>query len=89
VKNIRADGFILRNFYSATVRLSVSYTPTTIALLEELALISDRYDTQNEELTEEDILWHSLEPMKAKFLKYWSEIPPSPSLHVSLTQGKW
>jgi hypothetical protein len=66
----------LEIFYSATVRLSACYTPTTVALLEDLALISDWYDTQNKELTEEDILWHSLELMKAKFLKYWSEISP-------------
>jgi hypothetical protein len=66
----------LEIFYSATVRLSACYTLTTVALLEDLALISDWYDTQNKELTEEDILWHSLELMKAKFLKYWSEISP-------------
>jgi hypothetical protein len=60
----------LKNIYSATVRLSASYTPTTVTLLEELALIYDWYNTQKKELTEEDILWHSLEPMKAKFLKY-------------------
>jgi hypothetical protein len=40
----------LEIFYSTTVRLSACYTPTTVAL------ISDWYDTQNKELTEEDIL---------------------------------
>jgi len=32
--------------------------------------------SKKKELTEEDILWYSLEHIKAKFLKYWSEIPP-------------
>jgi hypothetical protein len=45
----------LEFFYFATIRLFVSYTPTTIALLEELALISDWYDTQKKELAEENI----------------------------------
>jgi hypothetical protein len=50
VENIGVYGSIL------TVRLSASYTPTTIALLEEFALISDWYDTKKKELIEEDIL---------------------------------
>jgi hypothetical protein len=34
-------------------------------------------------------LWYSLEPMKVKFLKYWREIPPSPSLvTVPVRHGK-
>jgi hypothetical protein len=78
VENIGADGYI------GTVRLSASYTPTTAALLEELITISDWHACQTKELAEDDILWYSLEPMKAKFLKYWREIPPSPSLHVAL-----
>jgi hypothetical protein len=45
----------LEFFYFTTVRLFASYTPTTIALLDELALISDWYDTQKKELAEENI----------------------------------
>jgi hypothetical protein len=74
----------LNFFYSATVRLSASYTPITVTLLEEFALISDWYDIQKKELTEKDILWHSLEPMKVKFLKYWSKIPPPHHHHCML-----
>jgi hypothetical protein len=49
--------------------------------LEELVTISDWYQCQLTELTEEDILWYSLEPMKVKFLKYIGvKYPPSPSL---------
>jgi hypothetical protein len=66
----------LEFFYTATVSLFASYTPTSIALLEELVTISDWYQCQLTELTEEDILWYSLEPMKVKFLKYWREISP-------------
>jgi Domain of unknown function (DUF4413) len=66
----------LEIFYTATVRLSASYTPTATALLEELITISDWHACQTKELAEDDILWYSLEPMKAKFLKYWREIPP-------------
>jgi hypothetical protein len=79
----------LEIFYTATVSLFASYTPTSIALLEELVTISDWYQCQLTELTEEDILWYSLEPMKVKFLKYWREIPPSPSLvTVPVRHGK-
>jgi hypothetical protein len=66
----------LEIFYTATVRLFASYTPTSFALLEELVTISDWYQCQLTKLTEEDILWYSLEPMKVKFLNYWREIPP-------------
>jgi hypothetical protein len=76
----------LEIFYTATVSLFASYTLTSIALLEELVTISDWYQCQLTELTEEDILWYSLEPMKVKFLKYWREIPPSPSLVTVLVR---
>jgi hypothetical protein len=47
VKKYRNDGSIVGVFfYSATVRFSATYTPAIVALLEELALISDWYDTQ-------------------------------------------
>jgi hypothetical protein len=76
-------------FDTATVRLSASYTPTSIALLAKLVTISDWYQCQLTELTEEDILSYWLEPMKVKFLKYWREIPPSPSLHWQKNKIRW
>lgn len=65
----------LEIFYTATVRLSASYTPTASSLLEELVTISDWYITQQMTLPEDSVLRHSLQPIKAKFLKYWSDIP--------------
>jgi hypothetical protein len=46
----------LEIFYTTTVRLSASYTPTAAVLLEELITISNWHVCQIKELTEDDIL---------------------------------
>jgi hypothetical protein len=72
----------LEIFYTATVRLSASYTLTTSSLLEELVTISDWYITQHMTLPEDSILRHSLQSIKVKFLKYWSDIPAVSTHHL-------
>jgi hypothetical protein len=57
----------LENFYTATVRLFASYTPTTSSLLEEFVTISDWYITQQMILPEDSVLRHSLQPSKQHF----------------------
>ena len=74
----------LEIFYTATVRLSASYTPTASALLEELVTISDWYITSATSLPEASPLRDALHPIRAKFLKYWTEVPKISIIATSL-----
>ena len=65
----------LGTFFTATVQLSCSYSPTSFELLKHLYSISKVYRELEEAETQDESLTPIVDGMKTKFLKYWEDIP--------------
>ena len=62
-------------FFTATVELSCSYSPTSFQLLKHLYEISKVYITLEQAETYDKSLTPIVDAMKQKFLKYWEDVP--------------
>ena len=65
----------LQIFFTATVELSCSYSPTSFQLLKHLYEISKVYLKLEQAATHDCSLTPIVEAMKEKFLKYWEDVP--------------
>ena len=62
-------------FFTATVQLSCSYSPTSFQLLKHLYSISKVYSELEHAKTQHRSLTPIVDAMKQKFLKYWEDVP--------------
>ena len=65
----------LGTFFTATVQLSCSYSPTSFELLKHLYNISKVYRELEQAETHDKSLTPIVDAMKQKFLKYWKDVP--------------
>ena len=65
----------LETFFTATVQLSCSYSPTSFELLRHLYEISKVYCELEQAENYDKSLTPIVDAMKQKFLKYWKDVP--------------
>jgi hypothetical protein len=65
----------LKTFFTATVQLSCSYSPTSFELLKHLYNISKVYSELEQAEIHDKSLTPIVDAMKQKFLKYWEDVP--------------
>ena len=65
----------LGTFFTATVKLSCSYSPTEFELLKHLYQIFKVYRELEQAETLDKSLTPIVDAMKLKFLKYWEDVP--------------